>query len=265
LAKPGRGVIIDEACPLPGLNVLQSTKQYERRMLVEIMKNIYSVPRAIIGDALLKNTHAPGGMFAGRYVGTDEQVIGVNAPTTVEIVLVETNWKKPPERSVIGPSLEGFGFIIRPGIGKVFPSDTDVRVVDFYRYLPLICARISIRTAGDSTLWTSRKEDTHDARITVYGNVLHVEHFLTAETFRFIADSLRTSNVCVLQVDTHAFAVGTEADKVATKYFHSDLIGDKMHETINGKIGYFFDEQIGKIGYKLRDAEYFALRWKELL
>ncbi|GLI92829.1 hypothetical protein LMG27198_18210 [Methylocystis echinoides] len=233
-------------------------------MFVEIMRNISDVPRPISGTPLLKNTHHAGGMFVGKYVGGDgEGVTGVNMPTKVEIVLVEANPRQSPTCSTAGCSIEGFGFIVRPSIGKIFASDADPKVVDFYRYLPLICARVSIKGADEWRASKDHRDGGGDARITLFGNVLHVEHFLDPKAIVSVAQSLRMSRICVLQINTLAFLVPDARGEKCTEYFYSDLIGDKQHETINGKASYFFDERISQLGYDLRASEQFALNLNE--
>jgi hypothetical protein len=233
-------------------------------MFVEVMRNISGVPRAISGTPLLKNTHHAGGMFVGSYVGSDgEEITGVNMPTNVEVVLVEANPRQSPSCSTAGCSIEGFGFIVRPSLGKIFASDADPKVVDFYRYLPLICARVSIKSADEWNPGNGHREGERDARITLFGNVLHVEHFLAQEAIVAVAQSLRRSRICVLHITTLAFFVPDEGSEKCTEYFYSDLIGDKRHETINGKASYFFDERIGQLGYDFHAAQQFALNLNE--
>jgi hypothetical protein len=236
-------------------------KSDEVYVLVEIMKSIYNAPKAICGLPLLKNTHRRGGMFVGRYVDDNEgRVTGVNAPTSVEIVLVEANLKRSLVCSATGCSIDGFGFIVRPSIGKIFHPDAEANVVNFYRYLPLICARVSIKSIASSTIVADSGED---ARVTLFGNVLHVEHFIGQERMKAVEQSLRTGRICVLQINTHSFLVSSKDDKEGSQYFYSDVVGDDAHEITNGNASYFFDQEIGQLGHDLQEAEYFAFKFNE--
>lgn len=232
-------------------------------LLENIMRNIYDVPRAISGSSLLKNTHQRGGMFIGTYVGGDEEITGVNTPTEIEIVLVEINSRQSPACSSAGCGLDGFGFIVRPSMGKIFPPDTEAHIVDFYRYLPLICVRISIRSIGDSDFLRDNQNavrENQDARITLYGNVLNVEHFMSTQDMYAVEEALRVSKVCMLRVSTLSFFI----PDLNKRYFCSDFVGKKEHETINGNIAYFFDKQVIQLGYDPKSAEQFAFKLVEV-
>jgi len=218
-----------------------------------IMRNLYDVPRTIIGECLYNDKHRPDGVFRGKFlddVNQEAKIEGFNQEIDIDLVMASVHLEKRHTLARVDffNEIKGFGFILNPRIGKIFGTDASMRVVDFYKYLPLLCSNIRIRSLEHAPLVPAKERDDMHSKITVFGNVLNVEIYKPLEEFLRILREFRGHSHCVIRIKTFAYTLA-EARLGAQRYLCSDLITDNKYDKLNGHTTLHFDNEIAGLGY----------------
>jgi hypothetical protein len=218
-----------------------------------LMQRVYNVPRAIIGDCLHNDKHRPDGVFRGKFLDDPDRkaiIEGYNEEIDIDIVVNTAHLEKrhTVTRVDFFNEVKGVGFILNPSVGKIFATDADMRVVDFYKYLPLLCVNIRIRSFEHSPEIPARERDDMHSKVTVFGSVLSVEIFKTLDELMRISQAFRDHSCCVIRIKTFAYALaGMQLSQ--TRYICSDLITENKYDKLNGQADFYFDNETSSLGY----------------